>query len=208
MTANKTRATAASKARALALSSVAPLAFAEGKARLALIDMVKRAGGNLPAVRNEVIAGRMASRIPSNHDEATRIDNARAIMALPGKGSKEAKRRTEAQEAAYGAARGFWSSVLKEAGIASSDKRGGDTSAKRKPRVTKANQAKAKKATGATGQQAAPKARDAGELLGFFKQQSAMMLALSNKNAGLVKTDWHKMIVCCNDYFQSVALED
>lgn len=154
MSANKTRLNNA--ARKLAFATIAPAALNEGKARDAVIAALKASGARaVPdgasksvvdyqrSIRDEYIAGRLAARLPSNGSDAERIAAARAVMAMANaKGTGDLKkgqsRRNETQERAYGAARVAWSAMLKDAGIVSTDKRGGDTSKSRKPRQTAA----------------------------------------------------------------------
>ena len=163
MSANKTRLNNA--ARKLAFANIAPAALNEGKARDAVIAALKASGAKAltegapksaveyqRSIRDEYIAGRMAARLPSNLDDVARIAAAREVMAMANaKGTGALKkgqaRRNEAQERAYGAARVAWSAILKDAGIQSADKRGGDTSQTSKPRQS-AKGAQDKKPTG------------------------------------------------------------
>lgn len=192
-----TRANSArfSQVRRLALANVAPAAFASGVSVRLAADAVFSACGSKPVMalyrstRDEFIAGRMASALPSNHDEKRRIADARDLLThYQGHGGKAKLRkgmkgrRTKEQELAYGAARVAWTGVCKLAGVKVPDTRGGDTSKSR--RAPQAPKGKAKVAAN-SNRPASPKCKDKGALIRYGMGQAVALLATVNKNAAI-----------------------
>jgi hypothetical protein len=189
--ANKTlRASLA--ATAATLASVAVAAFNEGLSRGQVIEAVRVAIGNSRSekrfadVRARYIIGRMAARINSNAEPKLRIAGAEvafnSVGATTAKVAKGKRRRSPEEQAAYDAARVAWSSILKDAGIKSRDKRGGGSDKHKNKRG--ATHKVTKKAKGANdNRQVAPKLSDANKIAAFLQQQAAMLLAFNNKNA-------------------------
>ena len=110
-------------------NAVVTAVIASGKSRKDEVAAVKKAGVNKPEVERSIIIGRMAFLLKpgSNLPVADLATEVEAILALPGNTSKaKGKKRTKAQEAAYGAARTYKTRLLKEAGVKPTDARGGD----------------------------------------------------------------------------------
>lgn len=197
--------------RRLALAGVAPAAFRAGVSVQQSADAVLSATGAKPvmalykAARDEYIAGRMASALPSNQDEKARIANARDLLNnYQGHGGKAKLRkgmkgrRTKEQELAYGAARVAWTGVCKLAGIKVPDARGGNTSATRR----KANAGKVKpKAAANSNKPASPKCRDRAALIRYGNIQAAALLATVNKNAGICPPQFSSAV---QDFFKAM----
>lgn len=174
-TVTKTTAPTASKLLALSEAMIAT----QGN-RDAEFAALKSAGGNQPKVREQVIATRIALTIGArwNDPTADKVTKALAIMAQPGAGTTKPKRRTEAQEKAYASGRQYWARLLKDAGIATTETRGGaNNKGKAKTGSNKPDTAPA----GGTAI-AIPAAVNKVEVHKFLQDMAALLITFANKN--------------------------
>lgn len=171
------KARAATAAKLVALSDA--IIATNGNRKLELAAL-KSAGGNQPKVREQVIATRMAVTLfpGSNLPAVELVEKGREILARPGAKTTKPKRKTAAQEQAYAAARTYWSRLLKEAGIVTTDTRGGANN-KGKPK-TGANKPDAKPVGGTTV--AIPAAVNKVEVHKFLQDMAALLVTFANKN--------------------------
>lgn len=135
MATKKTKITAPS---ATQLDAIGNAAFHGSSAHAQAVALIRAAGyaqkDYQPAIRGAFIVGYCAG-VWFKGDNLTRDahDKAAKIVALPGATGKAANRRTTAQEATYAAARMAFSRVLKDAGFATVQKKGGARQKAAKP---------------------------------------------------------------------------
>lgn len=147
---NKSAKTAAKRAMSASMALVAPAAAHDGVARSELITVARKAVSpmvpppvdgaeptpariafekRVKALRHECVIGWLSTSplCKANSDEA-RIQWARDIAALtnPDSKAKAGKRRTKAQQTAYGTAAKRWNRFRVECEIDPADKRGGN----------------------------------------------------------------------------------
>lgn len=172
-----------SPAKAKLIPSVITAARDAGKARAAAIQTLVDVAGPRPsmalfvAVRVALDTGFIMATLGVDQKEAEAVLNAAGVNAKSVKDGQ--RQRTEAEEAAYGAARVSRSRLLKAAGVTNPDGRGGDTSKTRKPKPG-ANKSEAKPATFS---KATPKAKSSEDGGAWIAQSRGVLLAYLSKNA-------------------------
>jgi hypothetical protein len=182
-----------SKAAAAAIKSLAVAAFAFARNRKAVIALVQKTGATDEA-RREFIVGHMAHSLNGKAvtPSTTMLAKAGEVLDMAGHASKSKLkkgqgRRNATQEKAYGAARKAWHLIVKEAGVAPADNRGG---ANNKGKTKTGTNEAAPKAPPVATPEAMPKASDRETAMAFLNQQAAMLLAYVNKGAKHVPMDF------------------
>lgn len=201
---NKTAASAKlSAARRASLTGVRVAAFASGVSRTTVIAATFAACGKRPvlalynAAKLELQIGFMGAALArkgDNREPDTLMEHCRDRLAnyagFGGTGKLKAGqkgRRTKQEEDAYASARVLVSGIMKEAGVAVPEARGGNTSATRKPGGKTNVTAKASKAANAAAETkpAIRRYPSREKLVEYLGIQAAAMLANINRNAAL-----------------------
>lgn len=201
---NKTATSAKlSAARRASLAGVRTAAFASGVSRTAVISATFAACGKRPvlalynAAKLELQIGFMGAALArkgDNREPVALMEHCRDRLAnyagFGGSGklkAGQAGRRTKQEEEAYASARVLVSGIMRDAGVAVPEARGGNTSATRKPGGKTNVSAKASKtAVAAETKPAVRRYKTREEVVGYLNIQAAAMLANVNRNAAIV----------------------
>jgi hypothetical protein len=165
------------------LNGISQAAFEAGgkiKAMVALISApykrADKAGREL--IRNAFCYGDVAVRL------GVTLEKGRAIVLLPGAGTKAVDRKTKAQEDAYAASRTAFKRFLQSAGLTTTKPKpktarapGGETSQNAPAASTKAEK---------TEQEVIAQAKTPGDARDYLRGQAAAMMAYQKKNAKIV----------------------
>jgi hypothetical protein len=163
------------------------------------IAAVITAGGIQDVVRREYILGRMANTL-----DCDRV-NAERVLDAKGANSKDAERRTEIQEKAYGAARVAWSGLIKKAGLTSTETRGGASRLVRSHQKGRADDSSWADTESGTAPEAihTPPCETREQVMTFLRSMSAVLSKFENRNAKVLDIETRPVI---EDFIAGVKL--